>query len=143
MASIKDIKADLEAYLNINVTTKAIKWQNTSTFTLNGVVQTTDQINALTIYIAPKIIPIQSPTDLLSSPTNGTNHQVFFQINIYTKKNTGTGQAYSLAKTLDGLFRNRIIDETTCEDVGFLGTFDSDDTEWMILPLRVLARTRG
>ena len=138
--SILAIKQELESQLNTAITTVAIKWSNTSVVTLNSVTQTQPQIDALTFYIEPKIIPIQSPRDLISDP-NGVNYQVFFQVDIWIKKNQGTGNAYVINDALDTLYRDKNFSGVVCEQVDSLTSFEVD--EWVIFPVRVLDRVWG
>lgn len=138
----KVIKTELETVLNTNVTTTAIKWYNTSNYTLNGVELTDQEINDLQVYIAPRIIPIQSPRDLISDP-NGVNYEVFFQIDIYFKRGVGTGEAYNMAAVLDTLYRDTNFNGVVCEQVDTLSDFHVSETEFRVLPVRVLARVWG
>ena len=136
--SILAIKQELENQLDAAITTIAIKWSNTSVYTLNAVTLAQNEIEALTVYIEPKIIPIQSPRELLSD-ANGVNYQVFFQIDIWIKKNAGTGNAYTINDALDTLYRDKSFSGVVCEQVDSLTSFELD--EWVIFPVRVFART--
>ncbi len=136
--SILTIKQTLEAVLNTNITTTAIKWSNTAVTTLNNATLTTAQVNALTMYIEAKIIPIEQQRELVSSD-NGVNHKAFFQVDIYIKSGSGTGSAYILAEQLDTIFRDKKFTNVVCESVESLGSFPVE--EWIVFPVRVLART--
>ena len=80
--SIKTIKNTLENHLNSLYTTQAIKWNNTSAYTLNSVSLTAAQIDALTFFVEPRIVPISQDRELMSSGTP-RKFEVFFQIDIF------------------------------------------------------------
>ncbi len=136
--SLLNIKQKLESHLNTNITTVAIKWKNTSVYTLNSTNLTQQEIDDLTVYIEPTIIPITSDRELIST-ANGVNYSTFFQINIYIKSNGGTGNAYVINDALDTLFRDTNINDVICEKVESLTSYELD--EWVIFPVRVLAHT--
>jgi hypothetical protein len=138
--SIKTIKTTLENYLNTNVTTLAIKWNNTSAYTLNGTQLISSKVNALTFFIEPNIIPIAQDRALMSSATP-RRFEVFFQIDIYAKLNTGTGAIYTAIELLDAVFVEEIISGVTIESSKTLGSFESG--EYLITPVRYLAYTWG
>ena len=134
--SIKTIKSTLEAYLNSNVTTYALKWNNTSSYTLNGVTLDQTQIDALTIFFEPNIVPISQDRELISS-TTPRKYEVFFQIDIYAKLNTGTGAIYTAIELLDTVFVEEIVSGVVVEDSKTLGSFESG--EFLITPVWYLA----
>lgn len=138
--SILIIKQELETRLNTAITTVAIKWANTSVVTLNSVTLTQTQIDALTVYIEPKMIPIESPRELIST-ANGVNYKTFFQVDIWIKKNQGTGNSYVINAALDTLFRDKNFNGVVCEQVDTLGSFEVE--EFVVFPLRVLAHVWG
>jgi len=137
--SIKTIKNTLENYLNTNITTTAIKWTNTTAYSLNSTALTQTQISALTNFIEPKVIPIISDRDTIAV-SNGIKHLAFFQIDIYAKKNTGTGKLYDIANDLDLLFREKVIGDVTCDNVTVLPQIELDESVSMSVRVRCFDR---
>ena len=138
--SIKTIKNTLENHLNSLYTTQAIKWNNTSAYTLNSVSLTAAQIDALTFFVEPRIVPISQDRELMSSSTP-RKFEVFFQIDIYNKVNTGTGSIYTAIDTLDAIFVEQIVSGVVIEDSKTLGSFT--EGEFVITPVRYLAYVWG
>ena len=138
--SLKLIKSTLEAYLNSNVTTYAIKWNNTSSYTLNSVSLTQAQIDALTFFIEPNIVPITQDREIMST-NKPRKYEVFFQIDIYVKLNTGTGSIYTAIELLDTVFVEEIVSGVVVESSKILGSFESG--EFIITPVRFLAYIYG
>ena len=138
--SINNIKKTLENHLNENITTIAIKWNNTNSYSLNGVALTQSEVDALTLFIEPKIVPISQDTELLST-SDGRRFDVFFQVDVYNKLNMGTGSIYSTIELLDSIFVNRIINGTTVHDSKTLGSFTSGENT--ITPIRFFSYIYG
>ena len=138
--SIKTIKNTLENHLNSLYTTQAIKWNNTSAYTLNSVGLTPEQITALTFFVEPKVVPISQDREIFST-TAPRKFEVFFQIDIYNKLNTGTGTAYTAIEVLDAIFVEQIVSGVTVQDSKTLGSFE--EGEWLITPVRYLAYIYG
>ena len=138
--SLKTIKTTLETFLNTNVTTKVIKWNNTASYTLNSVGQTQPEIDALNVFIEPRIIPITQDRELMSTSTP-RKFEVFFQIDIYTKRGTGTGEIYTTIELLDDVFVERIVTGVVVETSKTLPSFE--DGDWIITPVRYLAYVWG
>ena len=136
--SLKTIKTTLENYLNANVTTTAIKWNNTATLTLNSVVQTPEQVDALTMFIEPKVVPVSQDRELLSS-AKPRKFEMFFQIDIYNKVGAGTGAIYSMIELLDAVFVEETVTGVVVSDSKALNSFVVGD--WNITPVRYLAHT--
>jgi len=138
--SLKTIKTTLETFLNTNVTTKVIKWNNTASYTLNSVGQTQPEIDALNVFIEPRIIPITQDRELMSTSTP-RKFEVFFQIDIYTKRGTGTGEIYTTIELLDAVFVEEIVTGVVVETSKTLPSFE--DGDWIITPVRYLAYVWG
>ena len=138
--SLKTIKTTLETFLNTNVTTKVIKWNNTASYTLNSVGQTPDEVNHLVLFIEPRIIPITQDRELMSTSTP-RKFEVFFQIDIYTKRGTGTGEIYTTIELLDAVFVEEIVTGVVVETSKTLPSFE--DGDWIITPVRYLAYVWG
>jgi len=138
--SLKHIKNTLESYLIANVTTVAIKMPNTSYYTLNGVALSQAQIDSLSFYIEPSIIPISQEREIYSSD-KPIAYEAFFQINIYADVGDGLGSTFNLISTLDGLFREKILSNVTCLKTVTLNSFEV--TGVVVMPYRVLAQYRA
>ena len=138
--SIKLIKTVLENYLNTNVTTLNIKWNNTSSYSLNGVALNQAQIDALTFFIEPKIVPISQDRELMST-NKPRRYEIFFQIDIYSKINSGTGAIFTAIELLDSVFVEEIISGVTVYTSTTLGSFQ--EGEFLITPVRYLASVDG
>lgn len=135
--SLKNSKAILETYLDSNISNVAIKWNNTSTYVLNGVKLTQAQVDALTFFIAPKIIPISNEREIISG-TTPFKTKLFFQIDIYNKIGAGSGKVYSTIETLDSLFREKTISNLICLRTNTINSFDSGD--FTITPHRIVCQ---
>lgn len=131
--SYKTIKSTLENHLNTNVTTEAIKFHNTNSYTLNSVPLTENEIKALTQFIEPMLIPITSDRELMSSG-EPIKYQAFFQVSIFVTKGSGLGGAYDLSDTLDALFREQSISDIIIENVTTLSSFETDTH--IVMPVR-------
>ena len=131
--SINTIKKTLENHLNENITTIAIKWNNTNSYSLNGVALTQSEVDALTLFIEPKIVPISQDRELMSSD-KPIRYDVFFQVDIFNKINTGTGGIYSAIELLDTVFVEEIINDVVVERSTTLGSFESGEN--LITPVR-------
>ena len=77
--SLQQIKQKLETYLNDNYPTQAIKWPNTDIITLNKTVLTQTQIDNLTDFIEPSIIPVSSGREYFST-VSGIKYEAFLQV---------------------------------------------------------------
>jgi len=137
--SFKIIKSTLETYLNDNYSSKAIKWRNTTVYTLDKTVLDDDEISNLTEYINPFLAPVSSTREM--SGGNGIKYKAYFQINIYIKKNIGTGSIYDIVSELENLYREKIISDVVCSEVEADNTLDAG--EWIVTPLRVLCHLYG
>ena len=131
--SISTIKTVMETKLNAEIQTTAIKWFNSSSHTLNGVVLTPSEISALTQFIEPRIIPIDEDREIIGSAT-GFKYLVFFQVSIYTKLNKGSGGIYTLSDTLNALFKEQIESDVVCDMTETLVSYESGD--WLVTPIR-------
>lgn len=138
--SLQYIKNTLEDYLVANVTTVSIKRDNTTYYTLNGVMLTQAQIDALEFFIEPKLIPITQDRELYSSATP-IAYEAYFQIDIYVQNGEGMGGAYNFIAQMDALFREQIISSVTCLKTATLNSFEVG--EFTVLPYRVLAQYRN
>ena len=138
--SLKQIKNTLEAYLIANVTTTAIKMHNTTFYTLNNVALTQAQIDALKLYIEPKMIPIMQDRELMSSATP-INYESFLQIDICTDAGDGMGTTFTLIAALDALFREKTISGVVCLRTQTLNSFEVGGI--VVTPYRILASLRA
>jgi len=136
--SLQQIKQKLETYLNDNYPTQAIKWPNTDIITLNKTVLTQTQIDNLTDFIEPSIIPVSSGREYFST-VSGIKWECFFQVLLYTRKGTGTGSLYEMAEEIDGLFREKTINDVICDRVDYLPSFELGD--WEVLTVSIHAWT--
>lgn len=138
--SIKTIKSELESYLKLNLADIAIKWNNTTVYIKNNIVLTQSEIDALTFFIEPNIIPISDDRDLMSSAAPFYT-DVFFQMDIYNKSGYGTGEIFDAIESLNALFKEKYISNVLCDRVSTINTFDSG--EWTITPHRIHASIRN
>ena len=138
--SIKTIKNTLENHLNSLYTTQAIKWFETTAYTLNSVPLTAAQIDALTLFVEPRIVPITQDTEILST-SDSIKYEVFFQIDIYSKTGTGSGSVYTAIEVLDAIFVKQIISGVTVGDSKTLPSFNEGEN--LITPVRYLAWIYG
>ena len=129
------LKNDLESYLNENVTETAIKWANTQIYTLDGDTLDDDDVDALEVFIEPTILPIEAKRGIIGG-SQPIKKEIFFHINIFVKKDLGTGAGILLVDQLDTLFREKIINLTTTVEVE-AGSMYSDEN-WFIIPVSVL-----
>lgn len=134
--SIKVIKSTLETKLNTNMTAIAIKWNDTTSYTLNSVPLTSVQVDNLTNFLAPKIIPISQDREIMSSATP-RKFEVFFQVDIFSKVGGGTGNDYDLVEALDAVFFETITSDVVVERSTVLTSFQVDG--FLITPVRYLA----
>ena len=133
--SINTIKNTMETYLRANLTDVAIKFNNTDYYEKNQVQLIQADIDALTLFVEPSIIPIEDNREVMSDPTPFKT-RVFFQVSIYNKIGLGTGYVYTIVETLNTLFREQTINNVVCERVETLGSFTSGDFE--VTPHRVV-----
>lgn len=138
--SLLEIKNSLESYINDNITTIAINWHNTKIFTLNGSVLDQSQIDALNTYIVPQLVPISLSRELMSS-VNGRKFKAMFQVDIYNRKDRGTGDIYTIADAIDTLLFEKKIDDVTVENADMLAPIESG--EWIVSSYRVIATLWG
>ena len=135
--SILTIKSALETHLKTNITDVAIKWNNTSHYTKNNIALTQIEIDALEFFIEPKIIPISDSREMMSTD-NPFSTEVFFQIDIYNKVNSGSGDVFNTIESLNTLFRESYVSSVLCDYVDTINTFEAD--EWVITPHRIHAK---
>lgn len=140
--SVSKIKSNLEQFLYTNLTTRVIKAYNTTVYTLNNVTLTQSEVNDLTEFIEPRMIPITQDRELISNP-EPYNAKAFFQVSIYTKQNLGMGDSLTISDELDALYREQYIgtDNVLCEQTSLLSTFQ--DKEWFVSVWRVEASLWG
>jgi len=134
--SIKVIKATLEEHIKTNLTNVAIKWNNTNSYTKNGATLGQTEIDALTLFVEPKIIPITSNRELISD-TSPYNTIVFFQLDIYNKINTGTGAVFDVIDLVDATLREVMVGTVLCTYTKTIGSFTEGEFE--ITPHRIKA----
>lgn len=129
--SLQQIKTTLEQFLYAQVTTIPIKAYNTNIYTLNG--SPTDPTN-INSFIEARTIPITQDRELISS-AEPYNTRAFFQVLIYQRLNSGTGNSLTIEQTLNALFREKDIVNVRCEQTSVLSPFE--DGEWNVTAWRV------
>lgn len=133
--SAKVIKSDLESYLNNNISDIAIKWSNTSTYTLNNIGLEQDAVNNLEMFLEPTLIAIGNKKGIYGG-SNTYKQKNFFQVNIYITLNIGLGDAMDTADRLIELFKEQTINGVVCEEYEYLPYFE--DEQNIVLPVRIL-----
>ncbi|MBL0721245.1 MAG: hypothetical protein JJV88_01540 [Sulfurovum sp.] len=133
--SMQKIKVELETYLNNNITDIAIKWSNTSTYSLNSTTLTQDEVNSLNEFLEPFMIAISEDREEMSSSTP-FKYKAFFQISIYTRVGTATGKMFATLNRLNKLFKEKNINDVWCERVETLGSFEQG--QFLVTPFRIV-----
>ena len=137
--SLGNIKAELETYLDDNLTNVAIKWSNSDTYTKGGSVLSATEISNLTLFIEPMIIPLSDKKEVISGVV-GYKNKVIFQISVYGKKNKGMGSIISNADISKALYKEKTINGVVCESSEYLPYYDFG--EWVVLPVSINAFKR-
>jgi len=135
--NLSALKSRLEVYLNTNITDVAIKWEDLNIYTLDSETLEQEDINALDIFISPSLVLIGYEKEIMSS-VNGYANKAFLQIDIYTKLNTGVTQRLELIDRLSNLFKEKIIEDITIENIKLLNKFNIG--EYTILPIRFTSK---
>lgn len=138
--SLSTIKSDLENHLKLNLTNVAIKFNNTNYYMKNNAPLGQAEIDALTFFVEPKVIPISDDRELMSSDTPFATI-CFFQIDIYNKVGTGTGLVHSTIETLNITYREQYVNSTLIYKTNTIGSFVEGEFE--ITPHRLFCELRN
>ena len=98
------MKVKLETLLNANITTIALNWNKTTSYTLNSVPV---DVDTLSQYIRVSLEPIEDNREVLGT-ANGIKYSAFFKLDIFQRNGQGTGAIFDTMDILDALLREHM-----------------------------------
>lgn len=138
--SLKKIKSTLDTELYAQITDVVIKNENSSVYLLNNVPLTNEELNNLSFFINPKIVPITQDKEVLGN-ADSVNTRGFYTIEIYSKNGDGTGDSLTMEERLNALFRFKVFSGVVCENSNVLTPFP--EGAWYVTIWRVTVREWG